>query len=529
MALRFKAKEVDNSVERLICTALIVSDKCMAQLFPILDLNIFTTKYTKIVANWCLKYYQEFEAAPKNHIQHIYEVAKRDELEDDVSDLVEALLASLSDQLTEDAQFNENYVLDQAEKYVKARKAVMLSEDVAALVSNGRVLEAEGLIAGYNIPKRPSAEGQDIFSDEFWAEEEEQGQVLFKLPSALHDIVGPIERDSFVSVIAPEKRGKTWWLMYLALAAFRQRCNVVFFSVGDMTRRQMRRRFRHMLTGRDPKRSRQTVRMPIPDCWHNQQGDCPLDEETDPILVGRKGKVRKLGNFEEFPDHEPCSKCMKDTKNRKHFMGRPWYEDVKVDDLAVDLQDARDKITKRAGSRRFRLFCHPGESINVAGIKAQLDILEQQEDFVADAVFIDYADVLGCEPGTERMQPRDQINKTWIALRRLAQERNNVVFTATQAKGEARKKSQVEQTDTSEDKRKLAHVTSMLALNQTPEEKRQQIMRVSNIAIRDDDFDVDANVAVLQCLAAGKPVVHCFPWVEDTSWQARRKPDNEDD
>ena len=150
MALKFKTKEVDNQAERLICVGLIISDRVIKEIAPILDTKLLTARYTQIVANWCLEFWQKFEKAPRAHIQNIFEAAKRDVLEDDVADLIESLLISLNDQMMEDeAQFNEDYVLDEAEKYIRLRKATMLSEDVAALISKGQIVEAEGLIENF--------------------------------------------------------------------------------------------------------------------------------------------------------------------------------------------------------------------------------------------------------------------------------------------------------------------------------------------------------------------------------------------
>lgn len=512
MGLTFRVKEVDNSAERLICTGMIVSDIVVAQLAPIVDQSIMTAKYTGLVVDWCLDYFRNFGKAPRAHIQDIFEAHKRDHLEDEIADLIETLLSSLSEQLVDDeAHFNEPYILEEAEKYVKLRRAQMLCEDVQALLSRGQILEAEGKIAGYTLPKRPCIDGDDVFADEFWSEEEEESQVLFKLPPALHDLVGPIERDSFISLLAPEKRGKTWWLLYLALTAYRQRCNVVFFSCGDMTKKQMRRRLRHMLTGRDPKRHREQIKMPVLDCYHNQAGECPLGEDTDSVIIGR-GTIKNFGSLADFPEHTVCTKCHKNKEDADYFIGVPWESVVPLEDVAKPLDKACKDILRKSGSRRFKLYCYPPATVTVAQISAQLDILQQQEGIIPDIIVIDYADLLDVEPSARKLEYRHQINAGWMALRALSQTRNCGLITATQAKVETRKKTQVDQWDTSEDKRKLAHVTAMLALNQTPAEKRKGLMRISNIATRDDDFDVERNVAVLQCLTIGRPCMLSYPY-----------------
>lgn len=512
MTLKFRARQVDNTTERLICTGLIVSDMVLAQVAPILHADIMTTKYTSTIARWCLDYYRQFGKAPGLHIQDMFESAKRDYLEEETADLIESLLAGLS-QDNAGHEMNDLYVVEQAEQYIKSRQAQILCEDVLALISKGQILEAEGKLAGYSIPKLASTEGNEVFVSDFWDEQEEQTECLFTLPGALHNLVGPIERDSFISLLAPEKRGKTWWLLYFALTAFRQRRNVAFFSCGDMTKPQMRKRLRHMLTGRDPKRARAIIHMPTLDCYYNQIGECPLGEETDSIVLRGKGeKTKRCGTYEDFPDHVPCTKCYKSKQDRENFFGSPWMQEVKLQDIEKPLDEACAAILKRSGHKHFKLFCCPPATLTVSQISAQLDILQQQEGFVPDVIVIDYADLLDVEPSARRLEYRHQINASWMAMRALSQTRRCALITATQSKLETRKKSQVDQWDTSEDKRKLAHVTAMLALNQTPAEKRQGLMRISNIAMRDDDFDTEKNVAVLQCLAAGKPYIISYPY-----------------
>lgn len=523
MALKVKVDKVENSAERLICTGLIVSDNVMGQLATIIDVKHFTAKYTQTLATWCLDYYKQFGCAPKAHIQDIFESAKRDYLDEDVATLIETLLVSLNDEMMGESQFNEQYVLTRAEEYIKSRSLAILCEDVQALNSTNRVLEAEGMLAQYHIPKRPQSQGVEVFTDQFWSEEDTEADILFRFPGELDKLIGAVERDSFISLIGPEKRGKTWWLMWIALLAYRQRCNVAFFSAGDMTMKQMQRRFKHMLTGRDPKRPKSKVRMPVLDCLHNQYGECPLGKDTDSILQGGKGKLRELGSFDDFPDHVICSQCYRDKEEAENFIGRVWWKEEDVADMPID--KAYKQMLKRSGNKHFRLYTFPPSSLTVAQMNAQLDIEQQQSNFIPDVVVLDYADLLDVEPNARKLEYRHQINAGWMALRSMSQVRNCALFTATQAKLEARKKSQVDQWDTSEDKRKLAHITAMLALNQTPAEKRRGLMRISNLATRDSFFDTEQNVGVLQCLALGKPHILSFPYKPDPK---RASKNNED-
>ena len=57
--------------------------------------------------------------------------------------------------------------------------------------------------------------------------------------------------------------------------------------------------------------------------------------------------------------------------------------------------------------------------------------------------------------------------------------------------------------DIAEDIRKLAHITSMVALNQTPEEKKNGILRLKQLALREGEQEFREAVCT-QCLSIGR-------------------------
>ena len=124
------------------------------------------------------------------------------------------------------------------------------------------------------------------------------------------------------------------------------------------------------------------------------------------------------------------------------------------------------------------------------------------EGFIPDVIVIDYADILA--PEDPRQQPRDQVNETWKALRRLSQERHCLVIAPTQANAASYDKWVQGMHNFSEDKRKLAHVTGMLGLNQTEEEKALHVMRLNWIVLRESPFNAQQCLWVGQCLEIGR-------------------------
>ena len=126
-----------------------------------------------------------------------------------------------------------------------------------------------------------------------------------------------------------------------------------------------------------------------------------------------------------------------------------------------------------------------------------------------DVIIIDYADILAPEPNTGQLNIRDQINSTWKALRRLSQEKHCLVIAPTQADAASYNQTLLDLRNFSEDKRKLSHVTGMLGLNQTKEEKGRGIMRLNWIVLREDNFQTDRCLYVGQCLTLGRAFSCC--------------------
>ena len=131
------------------------------------------------------------------------------------------------------------------------------------------------------------------------------------------------------------------------------------------------------------------------------------------------------------------------------------------------------------------------------------------EDFVPDVIIIDYADVLA--PEDRRVADfRHRINETWMALERLRKKWHACVLTATQADAASYEVHDITMSNFSEDKRKLAHVTAMLAINQTDKEKREAVARIGLVVAREEEFHIERQVKILQCLRKGRPVIGSY-------------------
>jgi hypothetical protein len=134
---------------------------------------------------------------------------------------------------------------------------------------------------------------------------------------------------------------------------------------------------------------------------------------------------------------------------------------------------------------------------------------ERTDGFIPDVIIIDYIDILAAEPNSPS-EERHRKNETNMALRKLSQDYDCCVISATQADAASYYQKSITKSNFSEDKRIFGHVTAMFALNQTIEEKRKGLMRIAPLVIREDDYDESFNVTVGQCLAIGAPYLFSY-------------------
>lgn len=149
----------------------------------------------------------------------------------------------------------------------------------------------------------------------------------------------------------------------------------------------------------------------------------------------------------------------------------------------------------------IRVLATPAYSWTIERLDAEIDNLVEQEGFIPDVIIVDYADIMA---PSEKGDYRNQLDGIWKRLRGMAQKRKAVVFTASQS-GRASIDKNVDSKDIAEDIRKLAHITSMVSLNQSPAEKKAGILRLKQLAVREGEQEFREAVCT-QCLTIGRIV-----------------------
>ena len=509
-----KTKKVDTETIRTILVGLITSKDFLSKFTRKYDDSFFQDNFGSFIYSWCLNHYEKYKEAPNELIIDYYEDAvRKKQIPKQIHDSVCDLLASLSEDFMEkDFELNTEYLLNEASVIDTINSASNLAlelQEAASKKDTDYIKEAiERIKLRSDHEKLPSTSlfQEDIVDKMF----EQEADPLFLLPGGVGELFNVhLTRDSLITFLGPEKRGKSWALMLCFLYALRARRNAVFFGAGDMSDVQYHRRFYTMLTHLPFfEYSTGDYITPQLDCEHNQNGTCPVfkggGRSDGHSIFSEDGGVI----MDDLPyDYTPCNKCRNAFKGSdKVFTPKIMHMPYVLDRVYTksDVAYYNKVLKRRIRKNSNKILCYPNSSINVRGINNVLMQLREEENFIPDVICVDYADILAPERGG--LGEREQHDERWKALRRLSQEHNALVLTATQGTRDSNVAELIDVSHQSEDKRKNAHVTAMIALNQTLLERQMGIMRMGFSLLREGDWDLETQAVMLQNLRAG--IVH---------------------
>lgn len=510
------AKDWDSSIERRIIIGLIVSTEYIRKVEKIWDPDFVVSEVARRMASWCLEYYKQYGEAPFTEIESIFEQKARQLPKDIVEEIEDTILPSLEDEYRHDKKFNVQYLIDQTVDYFEYRNLKLHTQDLESLAEEGHADAAKALAMKFKALPSSEKDGVLLGSEESIARLRrafnKDIRTVIEYPGALGRMLnGQLVREGFVSLMAAEKRGKSWFLLDMAFRAAEQFSNVVYFDAGDMSEDTLYLRIASYVSER-PLRNVTETFVPVRDCMENQNNKCErkeresyrgLDIETYDDL-NYEVLVDKVDN-EKYRAYRPCRNCDWGVRNR----GSLFYQREATTQL--DVEHAEKVYTEYFTDHkaRFKLSRHDNSTLTVREIKRILDAWEKDFGFVPDVIIVDYADLL-VPSGQEDF--RHRVDSVWKELRGLAQERRALVLTATQADAKSYDKNRLSLSNFSEDKRKYSHVTAMYGLNQDTRgiEKKMGVIRVNELVVRSGAFSNANEVYVLQCLDIGKPYLGSF-------------------
>jgi hypothetical protein len=485
--------------EKEILAYSVLSSGYCYQISQIYEEKYIRSEYIRKILKWNYEYFKKYKKAPQETIQNIFETKKK-KLKEGEEEIIDELLVNVSEEYGSQ-ELNVEFFLDKTRDYFKERSIVIHAEEINNLIKSGMVEEAENSIINFN---RVVQDTSDIFNpldgeeiEDFFANRKDNR--LFRFHGALGQVMGWFERDWLVSVTAPEKRGKSWFLDLATLQALYSNLKVLKISL-EMGKYDNKKRFYKLLTGR-PMQNKRTMIIPCFDCESNQDGSCDLKYKVD----NKEDLLEASGDKPKFSTklkYKPCTYC-RDNGYSKNYKVETWFTLMRrLKRMNINSVRRKARILKERFGDNLKMKIFPAYSAGIKDIEKLLDILANT-NFYPDVIIIDYLDILEYMIGS--YSEIGGIDHLWKSFKRIAAERHCMVLSVDQAKTSVQEKISIEVNDWSDSKKKNAHVDGKFAINQTFQEKREQRMRIGSLLHRHRGFDPNIQAIVLQSLGLGQP------------------------
>lgn len=461
-----KITEHDSATERAILVGQLTDDMVSARIaeqWPEKG-GLYASKWANLLGSWAVKHVQKCGHAPRSAIGPLYESWARRSKDSETIETVGNLVESLAEDWKDGDGNSAEWLVDQAQIYFTQVKGDKHIRRLQEAWDSGDVNEYNEIANSWSAPNVSSSQWVDILQNDAGidAAYAAQEKPLIVYPGALGLWLGnTFERDAFVAFTGVAKSGKSFVLMDLAARGLEAGLRVAYFSIGDMSEKQVIRRWGSRITGL-PRRLPPDgiIQMPV--------GFDPESKTPSPIFKPKK--------FTRVADADIVKKTSR--------MLRASLGAIAKDDV------------------RLRLSVHPAGSVDVFQIESLLRSWQIQ-GWVPDIIVIDYADLI--RPAARARDERDGINTTWIHLRGISQIYHCCLVTATQSDTQGYDAPRLTMANFSGDRRKNDHVTANIGLSTTPGEKKFGIVRWGEIASR--DAELPNEIAVLGCRGISQPVM----------------------
>jgi len=508
-------------IERKIIIGLITSTDFLRQLQDSWNPEYMESSTAKMLSRWCWEYFKKYEKAPGRDIETIYIKKLKRGLDKSLAEEIEEeILPSLSQEY-ENSEQDVTYLLEETKEYFQERQIALHAETLTTYLEKNKLEEARKEVENFQPVSFTEEESLDLSQvrvfDKIDLAFDTTYQNLIKFPGALGEFWNDeLCRGAFVAFMAPEKRGKTFWLLEFMMRAYKQGRKVAFFQAGDMTENQQLIRICIYLAQRSNKEQYCGIQyIPTLDCIKNQADTCSknIRECSFGVTEKNEDKIRDeitmealIEMYEEFPRYKSCYNCV---EFRQKKWGTIWLKKREIKH-PLTAQMAKKLVQKFFvdTNRSIKISTHDNGSLTVPKIKEVLNGWKMKDNFVPEVVLIDYGDLIESEEKEERQKQ----NRIWKSLRGLNQRMDNLFIVPTQSDADSYGKNSLGMKNFSEDKRKFAHVTAMYGLNQdvSGREKKLGIMRINKIVVREGEFHTSDEVHVLQKLQIGRPFLGSY-------------------
>lgn len=433
------ASALNGAVQESILTLICFDSAHAPFLRAVVDIDLFDTAVYRTIARAAYSYIDQYKEPPANHLEELLYDKLYDNSKERESQLYADSLKYLHN--TKD-NVNAEYVLNQVREFI--RQQTLKEGIVQAIdhINDGNIEQAESAVL------EAVAKRIEVFDSGTWLTDTSRSLSFLQraeeaLPTGIPELdnlnIGP-QRKAMMCLIAPAKRGKSFWLVHLGKRALLERYKVAHITL-EMPEWQVSQRYMQAL------------------------------------FSISKQETRLIRSTFSRDEHRVVLEI-----NEEEMGKRPSLQDDNIEAVL------REKIAKFQYRLPLVIKEFPTGTLTQNKLNAYLDALERSHNFIPDLVCLDYPDLMKIDSNNHRLET----GAVFKDLRGMAGERNVALAVVTQSNRGGAGQKTVTDVDVGEDWSKIATSDMILTHSQTPSEKELGLARlfVSNARDAPDKFSV---------------------------------------
>lgn len=489
-----KIKKVDMETEKKILIGLITNKRFCLNVYPILNTEFLSASYSKRIADWSVDYFKRYNEPIGEHIQDVFN-REETNLPEEESSLIKELLLHISMMFDEeDNSFNANYWTDKTLNYLKKKGLEKTIEGVNNNLSLNRIEEAERSLFSYNKTSMETSRIKSMENIDEVAESvfDKESVELATYPGDIGKIMGPLRRRGVHAIFSTGKGGKTFFLVELVLLAARKG-HKVLISSHEMSTQEVWQRIVMQLTQRPYDPAKSIGKYGVFDCVSNRVSKCRLPQRINhqKYLTGRKGEE------EINPNYLPCDVCR---GKSDWYVPTFFLKEQEKPHLTKDYTKKRlEKFLKWEGGKNIRIVSFPQFTANFKDIEQAFTYLRDVENFDVSMIADDYINAHKLNNKDRRLA----LIEEWHEAKRMADENDICIVSPLHSNRDGMRSDSLDASHISECQDIYNTITSMVAMDTTPELDAYNVVRMRKLADRFGGYNKQEFCYITQCLDHG--------------------------
>jgi replicative DNA helicase len=421
---------LQGAIEENTLTLLCWSDLYAPDLTLRLSPELFSTRAYKDIAEAAFAHIERYGKAPALHLWDLLEVKLR---RGDEGKLLRSTLEQMKE-LNETLQ--PQFVLDSLDHFISKRRLIMALEAATDAAHGDDLGAAQAALQTYEPLSGDAEDGLWLHDGEAMAAELDVLEEDF-FSSGVEELdrrgCRPA-RGTLTTLVAPAKRGKSWWCNAVARAGLQHRKKVLHISL-ENSRRVVAKRYIQTF----------------------------LAMSTEEISDNRITTFLRDAGSDRIKDMVPVTLPAPEIAN------------------AANKRYVANKLSQFSARAKLHIKAFPSGTLTIATLNGYLDKLDRKYNFRPDLIILDYPDLMA----VDRKNMRLDLGRIFVELRGVASQRNCAICAPTQGSRESSTAKVVGANQVAEDWSKIMTADTILTYSQTASEKKVGLARLLVAAARE--------------------------------------------